>query len=156
MTHIIHDSQSHVVTPPQDSYKQSPSQSYRGISHTFRSLEILLELSSTERKESTSEGKMHSQKFKYRHKRLLARACGPRRPSYLFLLLKEILRPCLRKQIIYKSNLLLLLNKSTFANILPNNEKSRPLIFSEKEQSSLTTICEDVYTLIISYLQISN
>ena len=51
----------------------------------------------TTRKESINEDKMPSQKFKYRHKRLLARACSPRRLSYLFLLLKEILRPCLRK-----------------------------------------------------------
>ena len=110
----------------------------------------------TTRKESTSEGKMPSQKFKYRRKRLLARVYGPRRPSYLFLLLKEILRPCLHKQIIYEGNLLSFLNKFAFANILPNDEKSRRLIFSEGEQSLLTTICEDLYTLAISYLRISN
>ena len=51
----------------------------------------------TTKKESTSEAKMPSQKFKYRRKRLLARAYGPRRPSYLLWLLKEILRLCLRK-----------------------------------------------------------
>ena len=48
----------------------------------------------TKRKESTSEGKMPSQKFKYRCKMLLARAYGPRRSLYLLLLLKEI---CPRK-----------------------------------------------------------
>ena len=108
----------------------------------------------TTRKESINEDKMPSQKFKYRHKRLLARACSPRRSSYLFLLLKEILRPCLRKQIIYEGNLLSLLNKFAFVNILPNNEKSLRLIFNESEQSSLTTICENLYTLAISYLRI--
>ena len=51
----------------------------------------------TTKKESTSEDHMPSQKFKYCRKRLLARAYGPRRPSYLHLSLKEILRPYLRK-----------------------------------------------------------
>ena len=51
----------------------------------------------TTRKESTSEAQIPSQKFKYRRKRLLARVYDPRRPSYLLLLLKDILRPYLRK-----------------------------------------------------------
>ena len=51
----------------------------------------------TTRKESTSKDHMPSQKFKYRRKRLLVMAYGPRRPSYLHLSLKEILRPYLRK-----------------------------------------------------------
>ena len=110
----------------------------------------------TTRKESTSEGKMHPQKFKYNRKRLLARAYGPQRPSYLLLLLKEILRPYLRKWIIYEGNPPSLLNKSALTNISPNDEKSSRLIFSEGKQLSLTTICEDLYTLVISYLQISN
>ena len=54
-------------------------------------------LDNTTRKESTSEDHMPSQKFKYRRKRLLARAYGPRRPLYLHLSLKEILRPYPRK-----------------------------------------------------------
>ena len=45
----------------------------------------------TTRKESTSKDHMPSQKFKYRRKRLLVMAYGPRRPSYLHLSLKEIL-----------------------------------------------------------------
>ena len=53
---------------------------------------------STTRRESISDGKMPSQKFKYHRKRLLARACGPWRPLYLLLLLKEILRPCLQNR----------------------------------------------------------
>ena len=112
--------------------------------------------SHTTRKESTSEDKMPSQKFKYRRKRLLARTYGPRRPSYLFLLLKEILRPYLHKQIIYESNPPSLLNKSALTNILPNDEKSRRLLFSEGKQLSLTTICKDLYTFAISYLRIPN
>ena len=51
----------------------------------------------TTKKESTSKGHMPSQKFKYRRKRLLARAYDPRKLSYLLLLLKEILRPYLHK-----------------------------------------------------------
>ena len=51
----------------------------------------------TTRKESTSKDHMPSQKFKYRRKRLLVMAYGPRRPSYLHLSLKEILWPYLRK-----------------------------------------------------------
>ena len=51
----------------------------------------------TTRKESINEDKMPSQKFKYRRKRLLAIAYDPRRPSYLLLFLKEILRPYLHK-----------------------------------------------------------
>ena len=119
--------------------------------HQFKGLRLYIMSMYTTKKES-SEGKMPSQKFKYRRKRLLARACDPRRPSYLFLLLNEILRPCLRKQIIYESNLLSLLNKFAFTNILPNDEKSQRFIFSKGEQLSLTTICEDFYTLTISYL----
>ena len=53
--------------------------------------------SDTTKKESINEVKIPSQKFKYRRKRLLARVYNPRRPSYLLLLLKEILRPYLRK-----------------------------------------------------------
>ena len=43
-------------------------------------------------------------------------------------------------------------DKFALTNILPNDEKSRRLIFSKRKQSSLTTICEDLYTLAISYL----
>ena len=38
---------------------------------------VSLSMEITTRKESTSEGKMPSQKFKYRRKRLLVRACDP-------------------------------------------------------------------------------
>ena len=55
----------------------------------------------------------------------------------------------------YEGNSLLLLNKSTLTNILPNDEKSWRLTFNEGMQSSLTTICEDLYALAINYLRIS-
>ena len=93
----------------------------------IRTVFIYLNLSKifTTRKESTSEDKIPSQKFKYCRKRLLARAYVPRRPSYLLLLQKEILRPYLCKQIIYEGNSSSLLTKFALTNILPNDEKSR-------------------------------
>ena len=54
-------------------------------------LKNILATISITRKESISEGNIPSQKFKYCGKRLLVRACGPRTPLYLLLLLKEIL-----------------------------------------------------------------
>ena len=93
----------------------------------IRTVFIYLNLSKifTTRKESTSEDKIPSQKFKYCRKRLLARAYVPRRPQYLLLLQKEILRPYLCKQIIYEGNSSSLLTKFALTNILPNDEKSR-------------------------------
>ena len=71
------------------------------LMNAFTVVEVIIKIVdfdlSMHTKESTSEDHMPSQKFKYRRKRLLARAYGPRRPSYLHLSLKEILRPYLRK-----------------------------------------------------------
>ena len=46
----------------------------------------------------------------------------------------------------------IVIEKFALTNILPNDEKSRRLIFSERKPSLLTTICEDLHTLTINYL----